>query len=104
MQAKADSPDEVLVVVELPELPWCQKTVRDQLVECSPAKVAFGDPADHLQVPQATGAAFDIGLEFVGGVVISMVAIIRFCAYENNTNNESYTFCASLVSFWLGVR
>ena len=51
-----------------------QKADRHQFLEVIGAIVAAGNPADHMQVTQSAGGAFQVGFEIVFGLVELAVA------------------------------
>ena len=50
----------------------------DEFPQGAHAKMALGNPADHLYVPQAAGVFLNIGFQIVGGVVILAVTLDLF--------------------------
>ena len=78
VQPEAHLPEEGLARLELAQLLARQKAVRDQLIERIGAEVALRHPADGLDVAQAPGARFDVGLEVIGGIEVAVVALGLF--------------------------
>ena len=74
MQAEADAPEKRAALCQDPELARRQELVRHELGQRARAQVTLREPADHLDVAQPAGAAFDVRLEVVGRVVVARVA------------------------------
>jgi len=74
VEGEADPPQEGLAAAQRAVLAFGEETVFDQITQGVDAEMAFGHPADHLDVAQAAGALLDVGLEVVGGVVVLVVA------------------------------
>jgi hypothetical protein len=74
VQRPADAPQEVLAGEQPAVLVVGEEALLGELVQAADAEVAARHPADHLDVAQAAGAALDVGLEVVGGVVVAVMA------------------------------
>ena len=75
VQAEAHPPKKGLAGLELAQLLAGEKSVCHELIERVGAEMTFRHPADGLDVAQAPGARFDVGLEIVGGVEIAMMPL-----------------------------
>ena len=73
VERKSDAPQEVFAVLQSLQLARRQEFVVNELAQRGGAEMAFGDPADELNIAQAARAAFDIRFEVVGGVVVAVM-------------------------------
>ena len=78
VQPEAHLPEKGLARLELAQFIAGEEAVGDQLVESVGAEVALRHPADGLNVAQAPGARFDVGLEVVRGVEVAVMALGLF--------------------------
>jgi len=88
MQPETDAPEKRAPLREDAQLALGQELVRHELGERARAQVPLREPADHLNVAQAPGAALDVGFEVVGRVVIARVAralLLELGAEERGT-------------------
>src|SRR5690606_16559574 len=69
MQCKAYLPEEGSAAGQDVVLGLVEKPLFDQFAQVAGAEVAQRHPADGLDIPQATGRAFDVGFEVVLGVI-----------------------------------
>ncbi len=74
MQREAHPPQESLAAFQPPQLPGRQELMLDELVEGLDAEMPLGDPADHLDVAQASGASLYVWFEVVARVMVAMVS------------------------------
>jgi hypothetical protein len=74
VQREADPPQQGLPLDQRVVFRFGQKAVPDQLMQGLGVEVAFGDPADHLDVAQAARVFLDVGLEVVGGAAVFLPA------------------------------
>ena len=78
VQAPAHLPEKVPALKQRQELIGGEETEADQVFEIVGAVVMPGHPAQHLDIPKAPGAIFDVGLEVVLRVVVALVALVLF--------------------------
>ncbi len=76
VQGKADAPEKCLTFVEFAALRVGEETKADHLIQRGGAKMASGDPLQRMNVPQATGAAFNVRFKVIAGAVITLVALL----------------------------
>ena len=74
MQGVAHLPKKRLALAENAQLRVIHKAVGDNIGVLLGAEVTLSHPANHLDIPQATGGAFEVGLQVVLGVVVAVVA------------------------------
>ncbi len=67
MEREADTPQQALAHHQGLVLVLGEEAVGNQVVQVLGVEVAFGDPADHLDVAQSPGIFLDVGLQVVGG-------------------------------------
>src|SRR5690606_20733686 len=85
VQAPAGAPQERSSVQQDPELTFRQEIMLDELLETFDAEMPARDPADRLDVAQAPGAAFDVRLEVVRGIVkvtVPRLLLFDLCPIE----------------------
>ncbi len=75
VQGPAYAPQEGLTGQQLAVFVVGQEAQLRQLVQAAGVEVPFGDPAHHLDVAQSAGAAFYVGFQIVGGVVVAMMPL-----------------------------
>ncbi len=81
VQGEANAPEKGLAVFEALQLARCQEIVVDEFGQRRGPEMPLGHPADHLDVAQPARAAFDVGFEVVGRVVVAMVALDLLVAF-----------------------
>ena len=74
VQAPADPRNEALGIVQRDEFTRREEALAQKILELRGAVVALRDPADELQIAQASWTAFHVGLEVVLRVVVATIA------------------------------
>ena len=78
VQAAADTPQQVLALDQGLVFIFQQEVFLYQVMQAVGIKMAFGNPADHLDVAQAATALLEVWFEVVGGIVELAVALHLF--------------------------
>ena len=78
VQRKAHFPKKRLGALQATQFSGRQKAEIDEIIEGIGTEVPLGDPSNGLDVAQAAGAGFDVGLEVVGRVVRLEMTLVLF--------------------------
>ncbi len=78
MQRKANSPQHMLALIQFVALGFGEKTETYHFAQGCRAEVASSHPLQGMDIPQAAGAAFNIGFEVITGAVVALMALLLF--------------------------